>query len=407
MTKLLFLSHRIPFPPDKGDKIRSYHVLRHLASRHQVYLGAFVDDPEDWRHRNALVPYCAQVKLVGLDRWQRRLLSLSGLPGGEPLSLPYYRSRELQQWVDRTVRAEGICDAFVFSSTMAQYVAIGRYAGMRRIADFCDVDSDKWRQYAEGKRGVARWIYAREARTLLEYERRIAREFDATLFVSAAEADLFRALAPEARERVGAFNNGVDTAYFDPGKRYDSPFSTAVGPVVVFTGAMDYWANVDAVVWFTEEIFPSVRAQSPAAEFWIVGSNPDSRVSALGQRPGVCVTGRVPDVRPYLAHADVAVAPLRIARGTQNKVLEALAMALPVACTPAAAAGLELPKGPAFQVAESPEDLSRAVVRLLDHGPNPQGREAVLAHHSWEASLGGIDRLFSAPASGARGRVSA
>lgn len=407
MSKLLFLSHRIPFPPDKGDKIRSFHVLRHLAARHEVYLGAFVDDPDDWRHQDALRPYCAQAKFVGLNRSKRRLVSLKGLLNGEPLSLSYYRSPELQDWVDRTVVTEGIDDAFVFSSTMAQYISGPQYAGMRRIGDFCDVDSDKWRQYAEGRRGPARQVYAREARKLLEYERRIAGEFDATLFVSNAEADLFRTLAPEAKGKIGAFDNGVDTDFFDPAKPYESPYDAGGGPVVVFTGAMDYWANIDAVAWFAETIFPLVRAEAPATEFWIVGRNPDPRVRSLAQCPGVRVTGRVGDVRPYLAHANVAAAPLRIARGTQNKVLEALAMTLPVVCTPAAAAGLRSPVSDALRIEETPEDFSNAVIDLLGHGPNPRGRADILAHYGWGANLAVLDRLLAEPMHGMIGRVPA
>lgn len=394
MSKLLFLSHRIPFPPDKGDKIRSFHMLRHLASRHEIHLGAFVDDPDDWRHQDALRAHCADVKLVELNPSKRKLASLSGLLHGEALSLPYYRRRELQGWVDRTVAEAGIDVAFVFSSTMAQYVSGPRYARMRRIADFCDVDSDKWRQYAKDKRPPFRQVYAREANRLLAFERRIAAEFDATLFVSEAEADLFRTLAPESGPKISVIENGVDTGFFDPAERYASPYGPGSGPFVVFTGAMDYWPNVDAVAWFVETVFPLVRLECPTAEFWIVGSNPDAKVKALEERPGVRVTGRVADVRPYLANASVAVAPLRIARGTQNKVLEALAMARPLVCTPEAAAGLRLAGGPSFRVVEETVQYSRAVLELLDHGPNAEGRAAILAHYSWEANLRAMDGLF-------------
>lgn len=165
-SRLLLLVHRIPFPPNKGDKIRSYHLLRHLAARHEVYLGAFVDDPQDWQYEAELARLCKQVKLVGLDPGKRKLASLSGLLTGDALSVPYYRNAELQRWVDDTITAQGINKAVVFSSTMAQFVSGPGHAGLRRIADLCDVDSDKWRQYAQGKRPPMRWVYAREARTL-------------------------------------------------------------------------------------------------------------------------------------------------------------------------------------------------------------------------------------------------
>ena len=414
---LLLLVHRIPSPPNKGDKIRSYHLLRHLAARHEVCLGAFVDDPQDWQYEADVARLCKRVKLVGLDPRKRKLASLAGLLTGDALSVPYYRSAEMQRWVDNTVAAEGIEQAVVFSSTMAQFVSGPKHAGLRRIADLCDVDSDKWRQYAEGKRPPMSWVYAREARALLAYERQVAREFDATLFVTQAEADLFKRLAPESAAKVGHFDNGVDTEYFDPDQAFECPYAqgdsagdraaaTGAGPtaavagptapIAVFTGAMDYWANADAVKWFADEVWPRIRAAAPTARFFIVGSKPGPEVKALAARPGIHVTGRVPDVRPYLAHAGVAVAPLRIARGTQNKVLEALAMARPVVCTPAAAAGLSVPAGEAFRIEEDPASYADAVLALFGHGANRQGREQVIRGYSWDANLAAVDALLAA-----------
>lgn len=399
--QLLMLVHRIPYPPNKGDKIRSYHLLRHLAAQHEVHLGAFVDDPHDWTHRDALDALCASVKLVPLHPLVRRIRGASGLLSGEALSLPYYRHAAMRRWVDDTIERQSISHVVVFSSTMAQYVQGARHARLRRVADLCDVDSDKWRQYADGKRGPARWLYAREARRLLDAERAIAREFDATLFVTRAEAELFRRLAPESAARVGWFENGVDTEYFDPDTRFDSPYEDGAGrsgaPVVVFTGAMDYWANVDAVQWFVRDIWPRVRAVAPAARFFIVGSNPVVAVRELESHEGVHVTGRVPDVRPYLAHADVAVAPLRIARGTQNKVLEALAMARPVVCTAAAASGLDLPVGEGFRVHDDAEGFAAAVLALAGAGDNPSGRKRVTESFAWSANLRTVDRLLDTP----------
>ena len=394
MSDLLFLAHRIPYPPDKGDKIRSWHLLRHLAARHRVHLGAFVDQARDWPYRSDLERVCASVNLEPLaSGWKRGALVAQGLVQNAALSVACYRSRPMRAWVDRIVATCNITHAVVFSSTMAQYVTGEAHGRLRRIADFCDVDSDKWRQYAQGRRAPMRQVYAREGVRLLAYERRIATSFDSVLFATAAEAALFRSLAPEVAGRVGHFDNGVDTCYFDPGLAFDSPYPAPEGPVVVFTGAMDYWANEDAVRWFAEMAWPLVRERAAAAQFWIVGSNPTAGVKALERLPGVRVTGRVPDVRPYLAYAAVAVAPLRIARGTQNKVLEALAMALPVACTSAAASGLDLAADPAFRVADRGEDLARAVIELIGVGRNASGREAVLARYSWEANLATVDRI--------------
>lgn len=392
-SRLLLLVHRIPFPPNKGDKIRSFHLLRHLAARHEVFLGAFVDDTHDWQYEANLTALCREVKLVGLSPARRKFASLSGFLSGEPLSLPYYRNAALQHWVNDTISRHAIDKVVVFSSTMAQFVSGSKYAQLRRVADLCDVDSDKWRQYAEGRSLPMRWVYQREARQLLAYERKVAAEFDASLFVTRAEAELFRKLAPESADRVDHFDNGVDTDYFDPELDHMSPYQTP-GPRVVFTGAMDYWANVDAVQWFVDEVWPAVRASCPTAEFFIVGSNPGPAVRALAAKPGVSVTGRVPDVRPYLAYADVSVAPLRIARGTQNKVLEALAMARPVVCTPAAAAGLRVGPGAGLHIEDAPADFARAVLALANQGPNREGRMEILREYSWDANLATVDRCL-------------
>lgn len=394
--RLLYLAHRIPFPPNKGDKIRSFHLLRHLAARHDVYLGSFVDDPVDWQYLREVSRLCRASKILGLDPKLRRLRSLTALASGDALSVAYYRVNAMRHWVDEIVQRERITHAVVFSSTMAQYVSGPRFAGLRRIADMCDVDSDKWRQYAQGMRPPKKWVYAREATRLLEYERRIAAEFDATLFVTAVEAELFRSLAPESAAKIGHFDNGVDIEYFDPVGAFENPYGEApkAGPVIVFTGAMDYWANVDAVTWFADEVWPLIHAESPTASFHIVGSNPDVAVKALESRPGVAVTGRVPDIRPYLAHATVSVAPLRVARGTQNKVLEALAMEKPVVCTQAAAAGLDVFEDVAFRVEDDPARFASAVRALFSYGRNARARDFVRGRYSWDSHLKVVDGLL-------------
>lgn len=397
MGKLLFLAHRIPFPPNKGDKIRSYHLLRHLARRHQVFLGSFVDDPHDWQYQAQVEGLCREVFLRPLNPRQAKLRSARGLLTGEALSLPYYRDGELQAWVDRTMTREGIDHAIIYCSSMAQYLDHARYRDCRRLVDLVDVDSDKWRQYADNQRGPMAYIYRREARKLLEFERGIARRFDATLLVSEAEAALFKRLAPESAARIGHYDNGVDTEYFNPAESYENPYP-AGGPVAVFTGAMDYWANVEAVTWFAESVFPRVRALQPDARFFIVGSKPSDAVMALSRLPGITVTGRVPDVRPFLQHARLAVAPLRIARGIQNKVLEALAMAKPVVSTPAAAEGLQAADGFGDWIQEKPEDFAaRVLMAFRGSDTLPAGRDYVLAHYSWDSHLSRVDELLALP----------
>lgn len=299
----------------------------------------------------------------------------------------------MARWVEQTVAAHGIKRVMVFSSPMAQYVDGIRDA--RRVIDFCDVDSDKWRQYAEKKSWPMSWVYRHEARSLLDYERRVADQFDASLFVSDPEAELFRTLAPESRAKIGFFNNGVDTDYFSPDRSYDNPFEEGE-QALVFTGAMDYWPNVDAVKWFASEVLPRVLEAVPQARFYIVGARPSPEVQSLAG-DAIVVTGTVPDVRPYLAHCKAAVAPLRIARGIQNKVLEAMAMARPVVASPQAYEGIEAIEGRELLVADAPQDYADAVVGLL-RSPHPAmgraARASVERRYSWPAHLSTIETRF-------------
>ncbi len=393
MEGLLFLAHRIPFPPNKGDKIRSFHLLRHLAARYEIHLGAFVDDPDDWQYQDALKPWCASINLLPLNPRRAKLASLAGLLSGEALTLPYYRNRELARWAKRLADAGTVTRGLAFSSAMAQFMPAGL---ARRVLDMVDVDSDKWTQYAPTQRWPLSWVYAREGRKLAEWEARAAQDFDATLLVSEDEAALLQQRVPQAKNRIGAFENGVDADYFSPARDYPDPYPSDVQGVV-FTGAMDYWPNIDAVTWFAERIFPAVRAAVPGAQFTIVGSRPTEAVLALARQPGVVVTGGVPDVRPWLAHAACAVAPLRIARGVQNKVLEAMAMARPVVASAQAAEGLRAEAGRDYLLAQGEADFARAVVSCLQTAASAAlARDCILANYDWARNLGAIDALFEA-----------
>ncbi|MFC0250927.1 TIGR03087 family PEP-CTERM/XrtA system glycosyltransferase [Massilia consociata] len=387
MEDLLLLIHRIPYPPNKGDKIRSYHLLKHLARDYKVHLATFVDDADDWQHVPKVEAMCASSHFASLNPLLARVRSLGALAKGRSLSLDYYRDAGLQRWVDQTVAAHKIERVLVFSSAMAQYA--DKYPNARRVVDFCDVDSDKWRQYAEKKSWPMSWLYRHEARQLLSYERQVARDYDASLFVSAPEADLFRQLAPESDARIGFFSNGVDTEYFSPAAAGPSPYKDGER-AIVFTGAMDYLPNVDAVQWFTAEVMPLLRARDPSLRFYIVGARPTPAVQELAKLQNVVVTGTVPDVRPYIAHARAAVAPLRIARGIQNKVLEAMAMATPVVVSPQALEGIEAEPGRELVLAQDAAGFADAVAALLGRSDNAMGlaaRARVERKYSWPSNL--------------------
>lgn len=394
MEELLYLAHRIPYPPNKGDKIRSYHLLKHLSRNFKVHLGAFVDDPEDWKYAQSLMDMVSgEVKLLPLNPVWATLRSTYGLLSGEPLSAPYYRNAKLKNWVNQLIANRPIRHALVFSSAMSQYVTA--YPKLHRIIDFVDIDSDKWRQYSERKSWPMNWIYQREARALFAFERRIASTFDASAFVSRAEAELFQQLAPECASRVTYYHNGVDLDYFSPTLDYDTPYPPGER-VLVFTGAMDYWANVDAVTWFAREVFPVLRAQFSDVRFYIVGSRPTEEVQALAGA-GIIVTGSVPDIRPYVAHAAISVAPLRIARGIQNKVLEAMAMAKPVVVSPQALEGIDAETNREVILANDAAAFITRIAAQLSQPDETLGQAArrrVDQAYRWDSSLQRVDRLL-------------
>jgi sugar transferase (PEP-CTERM/EpsH1 system associated) len=397
MKELLFLAHRMPYPPNKGDKIRSYHFLKYLTADYKVHLGTFIDDPNDWQHTETLNALCASTHYVGLDPLKAKIKSTQGLLTGEALSLPYYRNKTLQNWVDDTIKARAIKKVLIFSSVMAQFINESHAVDM--IVDFVDVDSDKWRQYAEKKHGLAKWIYQRESKYLFNYEKIIAEKSAVNVFVSEPEAAFFKQLVPAVAEKTTHINCGVDTDHFSPEQSFDSPYAND-DTVLVFTGAMDYWANIDAVSWFGKAVFPAIQKQQPAVKFYIVGSKPSKEVLALASNPAIIVTGAVDDVRPYVAHAKLAVAPLRIARGIQNKVLEAMAMGKAVVATTAAMEGIPYNATLAVSVADEAEIMAAQLNNLLQNSGSVlaenNNRAFVKAQFSWVQNVKQLSALVAA-----------
>jgi sugar transferase (PEP-CTERM/EpsH1 system associated) len=402
--RLLFLSHRIPYPPEKGEKIRAWHMLEHLAARWEIECGFLVDDRDDLAHLPAMKRVAAHVEWrAAFGRWRSAAGALLRLRPGRPLSLGWFHDPALFAWAQHGLVTGRYGAAFVYSSSMAPY-AMGeraRRTGAPRVLDMVDVDSEKWRAYAEGARAPMRQIWAREARTLLAFEKAAALDFDHSIFVSAEEAAAFARLAPECAARLGHVDNGVELARFDPARDYANPFAPEAGPALVFTGTMNYRPNIEAVRWFATAVLPALRAAPPAGSrppaFHIVGASPAPAVRQLAELPGVKVTGAVPDVRPYIAHADCSVAPLRIARGIQNKVLEAMAMARPVVASPQAFEGVRATPGRDLLVADGATETIRCVREVLEGkhaGLGAAGRAAVAREHDWKATLRALDPLL-------------
>jgi sugar transferase (PEP-CTERM/EpsH1 system associated) len=384
--EILFLAHRIPFPPDKGDKIRSYRWLKALAARHSVHLGCFIDDRQDRAHIARLGGYCASIHAVPLPSWKAAFRAAAALAQAEALTPSIYRDAGLAAWVRERLAVRAVGCVVAFSSAMAGYVD-ARFDGVGRILDFVDVDAEKWRLLADKSRGPKRLLYRREAARLLAHDRQAMSRFDLGCFVSSAEADRFQALAPEAGGRLSVLRNGVDVDFFDPSRRYLDPYP-AGGPVIAFTGAMNYAPNEDAAAWFAAEVLPRLRSVQASLRFAVVGRAPSRRVRRL-VREGVEVVGAVADMRPYLAHAAAVVAPMRATIGVPNKILEALAMARPVVATPEAVRGLDLQPGRDLLVASGAEGFAAAVQEAMSGGPHievmaRQGWRRVAAEYDWE-----------------------
>lgn len=394
MQNLLYLTHRIPYPPNKGDKIRSYHLLQYLRKNFRVYLGTFIDDEQDWQYVDHVNSLCEETCFVRLDPLLARMRSFIYLFSRMPLSLPYYRSSKLSSWVSNQLSSGTIKHTVVFSSAMAQYISETDIACS--VIDFVDVDSDKWSQYASTKVWPQKWVYQREADLLLKYEKYVTKKCSYATFVSEKEAGLFKQLSPEVENKITYFNNGVDTEYFSPSQNFANPYKPGTR-VLVFTGAMDYWPNVDAVRWFAAELFPAIRTKIPDLEFYIVGARPTKTVLELSAIPGVVVTGSVDDVRPYLVFSEIAIAPLRIARGIQNKVLEAMAMEKLVVASPQALEGITAIPGIELFVADGAEAYIDHVISLLENPRIEAGKAArrrVIEDYNWDKNLSRIDRLL-------------
>lgn len=387
--RVLFLSQRVPYPPNRGDKITTWRLVERLGRRgHDVRIVAFAHDDEDRRAAEELGRLGFPTRTVALDLRKAKLAALPLLAGSRPLTLGVYGSKELQRIVDELAPS---CDVgYAYSSSMGAFLE--PHARLKRAMHFAELDSDKWRQYAERTGWPMSWVYGREHRTLREFERRIAHSFDENVLCTPLEQQVFEREIPGARSLV--MRNGVDLKFYRP-----DPARAEAGHLV-FVGVMDYLPNVDGCTWFVREILPRLRERFPAARLSIVGSRPTAEVQALAREPGVTVTGFVDDPREWLARASVSVAPLRIARGIQNKVLEALAMGLPVVGTTSATQGVEGEAGRDFLLANTVEEQVEAVASLLANPARAKelggrGRAFVEARYDWDVALRPLDELMA------------
>jgi len=421
--KILYLAHRIPYPPNKGDKIRSFNEIKYLSQRHEIHLACLADDSKDLKYENDLKRFCKSTNVVLINLKMVKLKSSFYLFSKKPLSVPYFYSRKLQRSVDQLLSTNHYDAVFCFSSPMAEYVFRSRSLvsgclklekslvkgspvtsyqklasrNQKLIMDFVDVDSDKWGQYSKHARFPMSWVYALEGRRLADYERKVAETFDHSIFVTEAEAKIFRNKNLHIKN-ITAISNGVDLDYFSPTVS-QHPSTINQQPVIVFTGVMNYFANVDGVVWFTKEILPLIRKEIPEIRFYIVGRNPTKEVLSLALDSSVTVTGYVPDTREYLKMAAVVAAPLRIARGIQNKVLEAMAMGIPVVATPQAFEGVEAEPGRDLILGGDVRKIAEGVIGLVKEGSlrksiGDNARRIIEKNYCWSNNLEKLDNVL-------------
>lgn len=383
MEDLIFLAHRIPYPPNKGDKIRSYHLLKYLSLHFKVHLGSFIDDSADVPYIPVLQEICESTFFVKKIGFLAKLKALTGLFSHSPLSVEYFSSAKMHRWVQSTIAKKNIKKVFLFSSPMFQY--LNQYQELNIVMDFIDIDSNKWKHYAFESSGIVKLIFEREHRLLSQYELTVASAVDASLFVSEVETMQFR--AKSKLDNIFSLSNGVDSEFFDPHLNYQNPYPKE-HKVIIFTGTMNYGINIEAVTWFSNHVMPKIVSSNKLAYFYIVGSKPTPKVKALERAGNIKVVGHVDDIRPYLKHAIISVAPMQVASGFKNKIIEAIAMNLPVLGTREAISDPAFLKGVNLQTADDPQQQADIILERLDAKEKlPNYRLYVKNNCAWEQVL--------------------
>jgi len=388
--KILYVCHRFPFPPKRGGKIRPFNMIRHLSRAHEVTVASLVRSEQEAREGGGLAQYCTHYEMVRVSDSMQTLRMIARLPTRTPSSMGYFYSAKLAQKIRELLRQTRFDLIFVHCSSVAQYVENDR--STPKILDFGDMDSQKWLEYAHYKPFPLSLGYRLEGRKLEQEERRLASRFDLCTATTRAEWETLEAYATGVRSDW--FPNGVDGEYFAPSAEAHEP------DTVVFVGRMDYYPNQECMADFCAKVLPRLQAARPGLKLMIVGADPSPAVRRLGSLQGVTVTGSVPDVRPYLRRATLMVAPLNIARGTQNKILEAMAAGTPVVTSRVAAGGVDASSPEHFLVASAPEEYVGAILRIIDDPAERRrlslaGRERMLSHHNWERSMQRLDGIIA------------
>ena len=387
---VLVVCHRFPFPPKRGGKIRPFKVIRHLHEQgHRVVVASLVRSAEEADEGQGLAQFCAEYDMVQVNETVQNLRTVGCLATTLPSSMGYFHSPELARRLEARLQRERFDLIFVHCSSVARYV---EHVSVPRILDFGDMDSQKWLAYAKYKPFPLSAGYWLEGAKLEREERRLSDVFDICTVTTRAELETLDGFG--SGTATGWFPNGVDADYFTPTADPYEPETLA------FIGRMDYYPNEECMVEFCQHTLPLVRQQRPGLKLLIVGADPSPTVWRLGQIEGVTVTGSVPDVRPYVWRSALTVSTLNIARGVQNKILESMAMGVPVVTSPTAAGGVDANDQEHFLVASSPEQVAKAILRIVDDPSERDrlsraGRDRMLTHHSWKGSMGRLDQIVA------------
>jgi sugar transferase (PEP-CTERM/EpsH1 system associated) len=360
--RVLVLTHRLPYAPNRGDRIRAYHLVHQLATRADVDLVSLTHDPEEAAHASDLRGIVDRIATAAVPRVRNLARGLLALPTSQPLTHLLLDAPGMRPAIEDMLATRPPDVVLAYCSGVARFALEPPLRSIPALVDMVDVDSEKWRELAKTGPLPRRWIYGREARCLARFEAAAARHARTTLVVNERERASLMRLAPDADVRV--LPNGIDLRAFHPGAQ------PADNATVMFCGVMNYAPNAEAARWLAEDVWPLVRRERPDARLLLVGADPTPAVRSLGARDtSIEVTGTVPDVRPFLWRAAIAAAPLRTARGIQNKVLEAIASGLPTVVTPVVAEGLPAEAAVACRVADPPEGFAAAILDLLKLAP--------------------------------------
>lgn len=386
---ILFVCHRFPFPPNRGGKIRPFHMIRHLSQRHRVVVATLAHSQDELEQGAGLKHHCSEVLAEVVPSPVRWMHAVTALPSSLPSSARYFHSARLQRRIQELQSRMTIDAVIVHCAFVADYVKNVR--APFKMMDFGDLDSRKWLDYSRYKTLPFSWGYGLESFKLERVERRLAHAFDHCTVTAQGELESYRDLG--AATPCTVIPNGVDSDYFHVSEQQSQRSRT-----IVFLGRMDYFPNVAGILDFVKNVLPLVRRRVPDAHLSIVGSNPLAKIRALEKLAGISVTGYVPDVRPHVAGAAVAIAPLSIARGTQNKVLECMAMGIPVVASPQVAKGVQASPGRHLLVGKTPEEFAAHIVKLLENSQlrttiAGAARGQVVLGHSWPESMKLLDGI--------------